>query len=165
MNIFATSSCPIESALNLDDLRANKMVTETAQLLSTEAWRLGIPAPYRPTHKGHPCAVWLQDNPEAMAWLLEHGFALAEVYRMGMGRGKIHAASRVFRWFRSLIPPYGSVPSWFPNCAARSDLGISFKDLECPHQAYRLYLVARWERDHRPPVWTNRPIPDFYPPF
>jgi hypothetical protein len=35
MNIFALSECPEQSALWLDDIRKNKMILESAQMLST----------------------------------------------------------------------------------------------------------------------------------
>lgn len=41
MNIFVTSSCPFECARTLDDVRVNKMVLETAQLLATAHHQLG----------------------------------------------------------------------------------------------------------------------------
>ena len=35
MNIFAFDKCPMRSALWLDDIRKNKMILESAQMLST----------------------------------------------------------------------------------------------------------------------------------
>ena len=44
MNIFALDQCPMQSALWLDDIRKNKMILESAQMLST-AVRLLIGTP------------------------------------------------------------------------------------------------------------------------
>jgi len=60
MNIFVVSPDTMECAKALDDLRLNKMIIETAQLLSTAMRVQGYTGNdiYKSTHVNHPCAVW-----------------------------------------------------------------------------------------------------------
>lgn len=75
MNIFVFDPDPAEAALYLDDVRRNKMILETAQLLSSAMHvnHLGNNYPiYKPTHLGHPCAKWTAKSKGNFAWLLEY---------------------------------------------------------------------------------------------
>jgi hypothetical protein len=49
----------------------------------------------------------------------------------------------------------------FPNCAANAALGISFKHVEDVHQAYRMYINARWQRDTIPLTWNYGTEPEW----
>ncbi len=81
MNIFVTNTCPIKSAIILDDKRLIKMVLETTQLLSTTLTILGSKkAPYKPTHKNHPCTLWVKESKGNYLWLLNHLKSLATEY-------------------------------------------------------------------------------------
>lgn len=81
MNIFVTNTCPIKSAIILDDKRLIKMVLETTQLLSTTLSILGSEkAPYKPTHKNHPCTIWVKESKGNYLWLLNHLKSLATEY-------------------------------------------------------------------------------------
>jgi len=83
VNIFLTDPDPLQCAINLDDKRVNKMLLETAQLLSsainirTGSVQRGL---YRNTHVNHPCAVWTRSSRRAFMWMLVHGFSLADEY-------------------------------------------------------------------------------------
>ena len=83
MNIFVTNTCPIKSAIILDDKRLIKMVLETTQLLSTTLSILGSEkAPYKPTHKNHPCSVWVRESLDNFLWCVEYGLALCDEYTL-----------------------------------------------------------------------------------
>lgn len=84
MNIFVVHPDPAVSASVLDDLRLNKMILETAQLLSGAARLLfkvdnkDIPALYKLTHQNHPCSIWARANYTNFAWLLQYFDHLAQ---------------------------------------------------------------------------------------
>lgn len=81
MNIFVTNTCPIKSAIILDDKRLIKMVLETTQLLSTTLSILGSEkAPYKKTHINHPCTLWVKESKGNYLWLLNHLKSLAKEY-------------------------------------------------------------------------------------
>lgn len=155
MNIFVTSSDPVESARALDDKRVIKMVLETAQMLCT-ALRLNNGthlAKYKSTHENHPCNIWVRTSRENYQWTIDHFAALLSEYNIRSG--KIHACESMYPDLASgvnLIPAGALTP--FANCAARKDMNLDFKHLEVT-LAYKLYLLKRWNTDKRPAKWTS----------
>lgn len=80
MNIFILDECPVAAARCQIDKHCVKMVLETAQLLSTVAQLRGFEAPYKITHKNHPCSKWAGAHPANWSWLCKHGLALCDEY-------------------------------------------------------------------------------------
>jgi len=170
MNIFATHKSPLKSARYLDNKRLVKMCLETAQMLSTAvvihcstvnnvcdlktlASLLGV---YKPTHANHPCNAWCRATRGNYNWLLAHFRALCDEYKRRYGRQ--HVSFGLFKKFQQsvvFLPDGGRTP--FVNCAANSELGISFKHVDDVHKAYRLYLASRWLRDKKPAscIWRR----------
>jgi len=154
MNIFFTSPCPVESAKFLDTKRVNKMILESAQLLSTALRENGYEGDiYKSTHRNHPSTVWARQSRDNYIWLLRHFEALAKEYHAR--RGKWHKS--YITLYNTLSNAVSYIPEGkltpFANCAAREDLGISYKHLEDVHQAYKLYLNERWDLDKKEPTW------------
>lgn len=69
MNIFALDQCPVKSAQLLNDKHVVKMCLESAQILCTVHRGFGLDAPYRPTHKRHPCMLWVAESHGNYIWL------------------------------------------------------------------------------------------------
>jgi len=150
MNIFVSSPSPVESAIALDDKRVNKMILESAQLLSTAMSLGGVAAPYKQTHVNHPCSIWTRESRANYNWLLEHMIELSKEFEYR--RYKIHASSLLIPQLingASIIPDGEMTP--FANASR-------FKDMEV-HKAYRLTLLDKWKNDKRTPLWTNRDRP------
>ena len=157
MNIFATSSCPVESATVLDDKRVVKMTLESAQMLSTAIYLNSgqqFSDIYRPTHVNHPCTLWCSASLENWKWLLNHVNALGREYTRRYG--KVHKSEGIVNAlikYSSFVIEKKFTP--FANCA-ESHLG-SFKYLETS-QAYREYLKLKWQHDKRTPTWYGRKV-------
>lgn len=157
MNIFVTSKCPIESAQALDDKRVVKMVLESAQMLCTALNEITGKqiAPYKSTHKNHPCNVWLRHNYSNWEWLHDHFLALCSEYTKRYG--KTHKCEGII----ATIAPeanriYGEVKynmTPFPNCARNKSLNIDYTHIKDIHLAYQMYLNDRWDTDKRTPTW------------
>ncbi|MCP3700806.1 MAG: hypothetical protein GY920_20255 [Aliivibrio sp.] len=152
MNIFVTSKCPTKAAKFLDDKRVVKMVLESAQMLSTAITEHGGKAPYKPTHKNHPCNVWARKTRANYLWLLNHFIALANEYTSRYQ--KIHKS---FNLLPQLLHGAEHIPNGkltpFANCAAHAELGLSYKHIKDIEKAYQLYLNDRWDTDKRIPTW------------
>ena len=136
------------------------MVLESAQMIATcVLQRHGRITPYRPTHDKHPCNVWLRQRPEHLGWLVEHFVELATLFSQRSGRHH-----QTYLRYAPLLPEIRELctytePEYFANCAANSELGISFKDLPVV-KAYQEYLKYRWNyTDVYKPTWTNRSQP------
>lgn len=165
MNIFMSSECPIESANNLDSKRINKMLLESCQMLSTAVNECGGKAPYKSTHKNHPSNVWVRQAKKNYSWLWSHAQQLTHIYTLETG--KTHKCESILLELAKpehyiLIPDNDAEMTALPNCAANQSKGISFKHITDTFEAYRLYLVARWNTDTLKPKWKNRPTPTFY---
>jgi len=154
MNIFITDPSPEQSAIYLDDKRVNKMILESAQMLSTALRCHGHDGTgiYKQTHKNHPSNVWARETRSNYLWLLEHFKCLYEQKILRTEKG--HKSFDLYGILMDntyLIPKGDLTP--FVNCAANSSLGISYKHLTDVFDAYKLYLNDRWKGDKKTPTW------------
>jgi len=164
LNIFATHSNPRISAIWLDDLRANKMILESCQLMST-AIHLIHPDHelklYKPFNPNHPCCIWTRAGRENFKWLLDHTFALLTHRAKPEHRSWVNYDTCCV-WFGA---NYWRLPKLdlltFQNCAANEGAGINYKNIKDTHLAYRLYLNHRWKQDKKPPTWNTGEKPNW----
>lgn len=93
MNIFYLDENPVLAARYHCDKHVVKMVTETAQILSTVIRMAGIDDDdlYRETHKHHPCVKWCAQSKHHYEYALRLLDALSQEYFDRYGR--IHKAS------------------------------------------------------------------------
>lgn len=96
MNIFVFSNDPVQAAKDSPDKLVVKMILETAQLLCSVYWLQGLEAPYKLTHKNHPCAIYCRESKGNFQWVLEHGFGLCDEYTARYG--KVHKTKDVLIW-------------------------------------------------------------------
>ena len=121
MNIFVTSRCPSQSALNLPDKHICKMPLETCQMLAIiySDWYYGVGklykadgTPYRTSHgafRNHPCTQWAAANQYNLAWLIVHGLALCDEYTARYG--KVHACEDVLHQANNIYNDIFDEPS------------------------------------------------------
>lgn len=154
MNIFVLSEDPIQAARDQCNKHVVKMVIETAQLLSTAMFINHIDCkllPYEPTHIHHPSTLWTAQTLDNAAWLLSHGFALAEEYTKRYN--KVHKSQAAIENVERFIN--GDPTKHTPFALAmphewKSDDAV---------QSYRAYYIAeksrfaKWRPRAAPPVW------------
>lgn len=165
MNIFITDTNPNVAATHLDDTRLNKMILETAQILSTNNHLLNLSyKPYKLTHQNHPCTVWARQSAANTLWLIDYLYALCTEYKNRFN--KEHKTSQhILPFYQALqaadpsvFPKTGLLP--FANCAldAHKPLDVVL--------AYQTTMCFKWHFDsiHKyiKLKWTNRNVPDFY---
>ena len=155
MNIFVVSPDTMECAKALDDLRLNKMIIETAQLLSTAMRVQGYTGSdiYKSTHVNHPCAVWARESNENYKWLLLYMSDLVEEKQNRTG--KLHKSYHIFNALCAgpVLMPFKPMTPW-PNCSY-------YKYDNDVHNAYKETLKMKWTLDKRPPKWTNATKPSW----
>lgn len=152
MNIFHVDHNPAKAARMLADKHVVKMVLESAQMLSTVHHLTDsefCDTLYKPTHKGHPCTVWVKESKGNYKWLFKHLVGLLNEYTFRYS--KIHKTSRLL----DNLCKYPDIPSIGltdqPQCMYDE---CKQKDLV---EAYRSYYRARsHEIDMR---YTNREKP------
>jgi hypothetical protein len=153
MNIFVTSSCPIQSAKYLDDKRTIKMALESTQMLCTALNVHGVSTPYKTAHLNHPCSIWARTSQANFQWLWTHGMELCKEYTRIYGKEhKCEAILNSIKGLESVLPDIGLTP--FANCARAKALGIDHTNNPDVFIAYQLYLNDRWDNDKRPPQWS-----------
>lgn len=176
MNIFAVSKHPRKCARALDDLRLNKMMLETTQILCTMINHIeGRQAtPYKSSHSTGPVLAWVKEQQRngSMFWLYELGIAYGEEIQYRFGRK--HACQLVLEGLTLNWPILLDIPSFmfkleFYNGARHRKLGLDFTHLPV-HEAYHEYLRARWNLQRTTPrkngkivkaKWTRRGPPSW----
>ena len=166
MNIFTTDISPVKSAINLDDIRVNKMIIESAALLANAIKFHGGSDTDLPISKitnkpfktnawqNHPCCLWVKQNKSNYIWLLDHTCSLIEemFYRKGTTHSMIHNIE-ILKNGSKLIPD-GDLTK-FVNCTP-------YKQETDAVSAYKMTMAYKWEHDYRQPKWTLRHKPDWY---
>lgn len=154
MNIFVVDNDTWNCAKALDDLRLNKMILETAQLLSTAMRFRGYTGNdiYNSTHVNHPCSIWTRSSSENYSWLLAYFSDLVEEKQRRTG--KIHKSWWIHNALcgGTKLMPVGPLTP-FANCTPHKDTGT--------FDAYKLTLIDKWANDKRPPKWTNAQRPSW----
>lgn len=173
MNIFLTDPCPRVCAINLDDKRVNKMLLETAQLLSSAMRSRGlVKGLYKNTHVNHPCAVWTRSSSAAFRWMLEHGYWLADEYAyryntkrrnkslLDDNRYYDHACMRILdiamQSYNDIFPHDGLPLVFNFNSSGQTKGDDVFIN-------YQLCMSNKWlHLDKTRPLFTKRYRPSFY---
>ena len=163
MNIFALSRCPMQSAWWLDDIRKNKMILESAQMLST-AVRVLSPdtdlSVYKVAYLNHPCTIWARQSRDNFKWLLSH------MSHLFLQKDGLHKSANLLTDFQKYadsgyFPDENLTP--FANCARNLERGVDYSEHADTHEAYRLYMNDRWKETNitltwrwgREPEWRN----------
>ncbi len=156
MNIFATYDCPVKSALVLDDLRLNKMILESTQMLSTVVHELGVNGFYKPAYRKHPCTIWAKTSKENYLWLATHALAMCMIFEDT--RNKIHGCEPLLLRLKALAHRVNSsYRTEFEDCTNLKHM------YQIPvTERYRLYLCNKWDNDLNKPTWYKSKKPEFY---
>ena len=152
MNIFVLDTDPATAAKMSCDKHVIKMILESAQMLCTVASNYGFVAPYKATHKNHPCTLWTAKSRQNWQWLVDHSLALCAEYTNRYG--KVHKTQQHIEWCSGLdidLPTGGLTPfaQAMPEQYRNSDVV----------EAYRAYYhgekakFAKWKLK-TPDWWT-----------
>lgn len=152
MNIFFLDSEPLKIAQYHCDKHVVKMILETAQLLCTAHWETGSVAPYKSTHRNHPCSLWVRKSISNYKFLVEIGLSLCEEYSFRYD--KKHKTSDVIDWCHSNLPKI-------------NDIGVTLPPRAMPEiykkgnviESYRSYYIGEKKNFAK---WTRREVPFWF---
>lgn len=155
MNIFVFDNKKIENnALYLDDKRLNKMILETAQLMSNWLYLNKKPHFYKPTHLNHPATKWLMKDEKHFKWLY--------FYFIELNKERSHRGFKEHLSYTKAIKENIDSKKWgYKSYSIEEFVNIEFENIT-PHKdlettkAYRRLLKEKWENDKQKPKWTNR---------
>lgn len=133
------------------------MPLESTQIMCTVLWANSIPAPYRATHKKHPCVLWVGSNKTRWEWHALYTQVLFFSYSARYGRN--HGAEAAYQTCRQrarekLTLPEGELLP-FPKCVP-----TQYQHLDSV-AAYRAYYIsdkkaiARWNYGDAPAWWLT----------
>ena len=151
MNIFVLHKNPVKAGKMLCDKHINKMVLESAQMLCTAHWMRNGEAPYKATHKNHPCSKWVRKSYGNYNWLLKHALAIAKEYKRRYKR--THKTFEVLKWCEKNKPKL--------NARKRTRfvqaMPDKYKDKDSV-KAYQRYYIGEKLRFCK---WNHSKKPDF----
>lgn len=154
MNIFYLNADPVKAAILQCDKHVVKMTLETTQILSTVMhYYRNADAPYKETHRNHPCVVWARESKANYEWLIEHFKGLLSEYTYRYN--KQHACGKHLATFCNFVEN---------NKFNKTDFMLMHQCMpeefrqEDSVKAYQAYYKSK-------PEWimkyTNRSIPKF----
>lgn len=157
MNIFLTDKNPVFAASHLCDLRLNKMILETAQMLSTAYLKIYSEpheALYKKTHESHPCTIWAGKCINNYSWLYDYFICLANERYKRFNKSHLTVIK-----LREVLNPnheydINKIDFSFNSSGIYPSSGNVFND-------YKLCLLNKWLKDNRHPKWTNSHMPNF----
>jgi hypothetical protein len=153
MNIFILDKDPKVCAEYHCDKHTIKMILEGVQLLCGSHWSTGGSAPYKLSHKNHPCSIWTRECVENYVWLCDLTMELCKEYTYRYG--KKHKSQSILEWCMINIPDIRSNGDITPFPLAMPD---EYK-VNCPVESYRNYYRGAKSKFA---TWKNREVPYWY---
>ena len=154
MNIFVLDENPNVCAQYHCDKHVVKMILETAQLLCGAHWTIGSEAPYKLSHKNHPCSIWVRECVENYIWLCDLGIELCKEYTYRYG--KKHKSQEIIEWCMVNIPKLKENGSMTKFALAMPDeYKVDYSVVESYRNYYRGAKTSF-------AVWKNRDVPVWF---
>ena len=151
MNIFILDTDPRQCARMHCDKHVVKMILEHAQMMSTALVESGAEAPYKPTHKNHPCTIWTRESRQNYVWLYELTYFLNKEFKHRYS-GKDHKS-----WLAVQCVDIPDLPDKGLTTFAQA-MPDQYRH-DDPVTAYRNYYRGDKARIA---TWTNRPEPEWF---
>ncbi len=152
MNIFFLDYDTKKCARYHCDKHVVKMILETAQLLCGAHWVTGSEAPYKLSHKNHPCSIWVRESLSNYLYLCDLGLELCKEYTYRYGR--THKSQQIIEWcldkkLNIKDKGFTEPPKAMPNECK----------LESVIDSYRNYYIKEKKSFAK---WKNREIPNWF---
>jgi hypothetical protein len=152
MNIFYLDRDTTKCARYHNDKHVVKMILETAQLLCGSHWATGSEAPYKLSHKNHPCSIWVREDLNNYLWLCDLGIKLCWEYNHRYG--KTHKTYDILLWCSDNHPNIPNERFTHPPLAMPHE----YKEL-CHVQSYRNYYMGEKRTFSN---WKHRDTPTWF---
>lgn len=152
MNIFFLDFDVKKCAQYHVDKHVVKMILEETQILCGVHWLTGNEAPYRLTHKNHPCSIWARESLSNYLYLCEHSLELCREYTFRYG--KRHKTQDVLEWCILNKPNIRDIGFTTPPMA----MPDQYKT-DCVVESYRKYYINEKKTFAN---WKNRPVPEWF---
>lgn len=150
MNIFVLDKDINKCVKYMVDKHIVKMITETAQILSSAYYFTGQPelARYRKMYVNHPCCVWVRQSLNNWLWLKKLGVAMYKEYKYRYGDKEHKSGEVILQLETPHLPKTGLTKN--PLCMPEK-----FKTQDVV-QSYRAYYNGEKRHIFK---WTKRKVP------
>ena len=152
MNIFFLDFDTQKCSQYHCDKHVVKMILETAQLLCSTHWVIGSEAPYKLSHKNHPCSIWVRESLSNYLYLCDLGLELCKEYTYRYG--KRHKSQDVIEWCLTNKPNISDTEFTEPPKAMPDEYKVNNVV-----ESYRNYYIGA-KKDFA--KWKNRNIPEWF---
>jgi len=152
MNIFLLDTDTKKCAQYHCDKHITKMCVEYAQLLCGVHWVQGSEAPYKLSHKNHPCAIWSRESLSNYLYLCDLGLELCKEYTYRYG--KRHKSQDVIEWCVTNKPNICDKEFTEPARAMPNEYKV-----DSVVESYRNYYIGEKSKIA---VWKNREMPEWF---
>jgi hypothetical protein len=155
MNIFVLDSNIKKCAEYHCDKHVVKMILESAQLLCSSVWLDGGKAPYKLTHKNHPCSKWARESLDNWLWLKELALELCTEYTRRYKRE--HKTESIIRNLKTPnLENKGltDFPLAMPDKYKTKNVIRSYRD----YYIYEKKDIAKWNKLNNTPEWFRKGI-------
>jgi hypothetical protein len=125
---------------------------EYAQILCGVHWVQGGEAPYKLSHKNHPCAIWSRESLSNYLYLCDLGLELCKEYTYRYG--KRHKSQDVIEWCVTNKPNICDKEFTEPARAMPNEYKV-----DSVVESYRNYYIGEKSKIA---VWKNREIPEWF---
>lgn len=147
----------VRSAESHDNYRIVKMPLEVSQMLSTALNELmgEKVAPYKSTHKNHPCNLWARESYANFRNLVVHGYALCNEYARRFH--KTHKCQNVIQECARIASVVN--PLWHTTASTEPPLCMpeQYRDYSNIVDSYRLFY------SHKPRMrYPKNKIPEWF---
>lgn len=154
MNVFVLDMDLRKCAEYHTDKHVVKMITETAQLLSSAYYSTNeeMLAPYKLSHKFHPWSIWARESLDNWLWLEKLGICLYAEY-------KYRYHNRTHKAGTALIQMSVNIPNLVSNGMTKMPLCMPFEcKTEGVVESYRNYYNMYKRHLFK---WTGRKVPEW----
>lgn len=155
MNIFVLDNDIRRCAQSHCDLHVSKMILESVQVMCTVLIEKGLEAPYRPTHRKHPCVLWAGRSYENFLWLGTLAEELNREYRFRYCKDRDHASISVLAEIRN---------QRFESHGLTEFAQAMPEQYKVPGDAVKAYRAFYQAEKRRFANWTHRPEPHWWLP-
>lgn len=152
MNIFFLDEDIKKCAEYHVDKHSTKMCVEYGQILCSVHWVLGKEAPYKLSHKNHPCSIWTRESLSNYLYLCELGLELCKEYTYRYG--KRHKSQEVIEWCLINKPNIPDIGFTEPAKAMPDEYKV-----KSVVESYRNYYMGAKSGFA---VWKNREKPEWF---
>ncbi len=161
MQVFITNKDLKISAMELDDVRLSKQITEINQILLCYINELTVD---KVGHQNHPINIHYKSK-QGVKTLIDYEYRLCVEYKFRFN--KYHMGYFTLDGILGAIK-INDYYDWEDNkdfnvAYIKGQKGVNqIIDKDNPYELYKTLLSNKWDNDIKPPKWTNREIPIWY---